>query len=123
MVARIRQKLRANEFAHDLGKGSLETLAVIAYQGDATRGEVDWVRGINSTTSIRTLLMRGLINGKEDPSDKRRIRYSLTREALSHLGITRKNELPRYEELSIKTCAIIAEEMGGMDMFKDLGLA
>ena len=49
----------------------------------ATRGEIDWVRGVNSSASLRTLLMRGLIEGREDERDKRRIRYSLTTEALA----------------------------------------
>ncbi|HUY05400.1 MAG TPA: SMC-Scp complex subunit ScpB [Candidatus Paceibacterota bacterium] len=96
----IVKKLRENELSRDLGKGSLETLAVIAYQDGASRGEVDWVRGVNSSASLRTLLLRGLIEGREDEKDKRRIRYSLTTEALAHLGIARAEELPRASELS-----------------------
>lgn len=105
------EKLRADAFARDLGKGSLETLAVVAYQSGATRGEIDWVRGVNSSASIRTLLLRGLIEGKEDPSDKRRIRYALTTEALAHLGIAHESELPRAAELKVKTQAIIETSM------------
>lgn len=92
-------KLRESELARDLGKASLETLAVIAYQGGATRGEIDWVRGVNSSASLRTLLMRGLIEGREDERDKRRMRYSLTTEALAHLGVARIEDLPRAAEL------------------------
>src|SRR3989344_4860862 len=104
------EKLRANEFARDLGKGSLETLAVVAYQGGATRGEIDWVRGVNSTASLRTLLMRGLIEGREDEKDKRRIRYSLTTEALAHLGVTHADELPRAGELMAGATAVVTLE-------------
>ena len=109
-AASVVKKLREAELARDLGKASLETLAVIAYQTGATRGEVDWVRGVNSSTSLRTLLMRGLIEGREDERDKRRIRYSLTTEALAHLGITSPEELPRAEELCAQATAAIAEE-------------
>lgn len=109
-AADILKKFRESEFARDLGKGSLETLAVVAYQGGATRGEVDWVRGVNSTASLRTLLMRGLIEGREDEKDKRRIRYSLTTEALAHLGITSAAELPRAAELHPAAQAIIEAE-------------
>jgi chromosome segregation and condensation protein ScpB len=45
--------------------------------------------------------MRGLVEGHEDEKDKRRIRYTLTTEALAHLGISSLNELPRAEELSL----------------------
>ncbi len=109
-AAPIVKKLRESELSRDLGKASLETLAVIAYQTGASRGEVDWVRGVNSSTSLRTLLMRGLIEGREDERDKRRIRYSLTTEALAHLGITNASELPRAEELRTGAEAIITEE-------------
>lgn len=114
----IVRQLRENELARDLGKGSLETLAVIAYQtegadkggGGATRGEIDWVRGVNSSASLRTLLLRGLIEGREDARDKRRVRYSLTTEALAHLGVTRSNDLPRFSELHSTTQTIIEEK-------------
>lgn len=102
------QKLWEDERSRDLGKAGLETLAVIAYQGGATRGEVDWVRGVNSSASIRTLLLRGLIEGKEDPADKRRIRYTLTSVALAHLGVARLADLPRYKELASETEAHLA---------------
>jgi segregation and condensation protein B len=88
----------------------LETLAVIAYQTGATRGEVDWVRGVNSSTSLRTLLMRGLIEGREDERDKRRTRYSLTTEALAHLGLARIENLPRYDELAAGVHTVAEEE-------------
>ncbi len=109
-AAELVKKLREAELSRDLGKASLETLAVVAYQGGATRGEVDWVRGVNSTTSLRTLLVRGLISGREDEKDKRRIRYSITTEALAHLGIARIEDLPRAEELRSSAAAVIAAE-------------
>lgn len=109
-AAPIVKKLRESELSRDLGKASLETLAVIAYQSGATRSEIDWVRGVNSSASLRMLLMRGLIEGREDEKDKRRIRYMLTTEALAHLGITRTDELPRAEELRAQNTAIIEQE-------------
>jgi segregation and condensation protein B len=109
-AAPLVKKLRESELARDLGKASLETLATIAYQDGATRGEIDWVRGVNSSASLRTLLLRGLIEGREDPNDKRRIRYSLTTEALAHLGLARAADLPRFAELSSGAKAAIEEE-------------
>jgi segregation and condensation protein B len=109
-TAPLVKKLRESELARDLGKASLETLAVIAYQAGTSRSEIDWVRGVNSSTSLRTLLLRGLIEGKEDPSDKRRIRYTLTTEALAHLGIARSADLPRAKELMPMTAEVIQEQ-------------
>lgn len=111
----IVKKLRESELSRDLGKASMETLAVIAYQDGATRGEIDWVRGINSSASIRNLLMRGLVEGREDERDKRRVRYSVTTETLAHLGIARAKDLPRAEELRASADAIIKEKEEGVD--------
>jgi segregation and condensation protein B len=109
-AAEFVKKLRESELSRDLGKGSLETLAVIAYKGGATRGEIDWVRGVNSSASMRTLQLRGLIEGREDERDKRRQRYNLTTEALAHLGVSRGADLPRHSELSAGAQEIIKEE-------------
>lgn len=113
-AAEIIKKLRESELSRDLGKAGLESLAVVAYQGGATRGEIDWVRGVNSSTSVRTLLLRGLIEGKEDSADKRRIRYTLTTDALAHLGLSRASELPRHEELSLAAKEIIDTETAAL---------
>jgi segregation and condensation protein B len=100
-VAPFLQKLRATENARDIGKASLEALSILIYKGSATRGEIDWVRGVNSTTALRSLLLRGLVSAEEDPKDKRRMRYVPTPEALGHLGVTNASELPEYETLSV----------------------
>ncbi|MBU2159002.1 SMC-Scp complex subunit ScpB [Patescibacteria group bacterium] len=92
--------LRESELSRDLGKASLETLSLILYRGSATRGQIDWVRGVNSSAAVRSLLLRGLIERTEDPDDKRRAKYQATIDALAHLGVQAKEELPRYAELS-----------------------
>lgn len=108
--APIVKKLRESELSRDLGKASMETLAVIAYQTGTTRGEIDWVRGVNSSASLRTLLMRGLIEGREDERDKRRIRYSITTDALGHLGVAKATSLPRFAELRDSAHTVIEEQ-------------
>ena len=108
-ASEIVKALRESEFSRDLGKASLETLAVIAYHDGATRSDIDWVRGVNSSASVRTLLMRGLIEGREDLGDKRRLRYGLTIEALAYLGIRNVEELPRKNELALQTAALVDE--------------
>ncbi len=113
-AAAIVKNFREGEFTRDLGSASLETLAMIAYQGGATRSDVDWVRGVNSSASLRILLLRGLIEKREDTLDKRRARYSLTSDAFAHLGITKASELPRAAELSSAAGAIIATEKASL---------
>lgn len=93
------EKLREGELTRDLGKAGQETLAIILYQGGASRSEIDWIRGVNSGQTIRSLMLRGLVNRIDDPADKRRFRYEATTEALAHLGVSRIEDLPRYQEL------------------------
>lgn len=92
-------KIRHDELSQDLGKAGLETLAIILYRGGAYRNEIDWVRGVRSSATIQSLSMRGLIEGFPDSKDKRKIRYHATTDAMSYLGITRKEELPQHDEL------------------------
>ncbi len=101
------KKLRESELSRDLGKASLETLAMVVYRGGATRGEIDFVRGVNSAAAVRTLLLRGLIERTEDPGDKRRARYLPTVDALAHLGVRKREELPRYAEF---TATLVEQE-------------
>jgi segregation and condensation protein B len=99
-AAEIVKKLREAELSRDLGKASLETLAIILYKGGATRSDVDWVRGVNSTAAIRSLLMRGLVERAEDTTDRRRARYTATIDAFAHLGVSSREELPRFAEFT-----------------------
>lgn len=114
-AAGIVKTLRESELSKDLGKAGLETLAAVAYRAGSTRGEIDWIRGVNSSTSLRTLLLRGLIEGKEDPADKRRIRYSVTTEALAHLGVSKIENLPRFGELSKEAEQVVAENVAASE--------
>ncbi len=93
-------KLREAELSRDLGKAGLEVLAIILYRGSATRGEVDWVRGVNSAQTMRSLLMRGLVEKTENQEDARRPHYKATVDALAHLGVEKREQLPEYAELS-----------------------
>jgi segregation and condensation protein B len=99
------KKLREGELSKDLGRAGLEALAVILYRNGATRSEIDWIRGVNSAGIVRSLMLRGLIERKDDPSDKRRFRYTATTDALAHLGIGSAAELPRFKELSLEAGA------------------
>ena len=94
------KKLREAELSRDLGKAGLETLAIVLYRGSATRSEIDWVRGVNSSQTLRSLLLRGLVEKTEDALDKRKLRYRPTADALAHLGVRTVNDLPNYGELS-----------------------
>lgn len=108
-AAPLMKKLREGELSKDLGRAGLEALAVILYRDNgATRTEIDWIRGVNSGAIVRSLLLRGLVERVEDPSDKRKMRYRATTDTLAHLGLSKMTDLPRFEELSHETVSAIA---------------
>lgn len=85
------------EIAGELTKAQLETLTVVAYRGPVSRSEIEQIRGMNCSVILRNLLMRGLI--EEQTNDTLVPLYSVSFEALSHLGIHAVEELPDYETL------------------------
>lgn len=87
-----------DEVSGELTKAQLETLTVIAYRGPITKPELEQIRGVNCTLILRNLLLRGLIEENES-QDKILPVYSLSVEALRHLGIDSASDLPDYEEL------------------------
>ena len=101
----------AIEQEEGLGKATLETLAVVAYRGPVTRGEIDSIRGVNSASALRNLLLRGLIDREPNPIDTREFRYSVTFRLLEALGIASLSFLPDFETLS--TDARLETVIGG----------
>jgi len=89
--------LKKDELSSDIGKAGAETLAIILYRGPLSRIEIDRIRGVNSTFIIRNLLMRGLIERRQHPTDSRSFLYAITPALLNHLGITQREELPEFE--------------------------
>jgi len=90
-------KLFAKEdLGGELTKASLETLTIIAYRGPMTKPEIEQIRGINCTLILRNLLVRGLIEERDD-SVKLLPVYSVSLDMLRHLGLHEVNELPDYE--------------------------
>ena len=108
-AATVVEEYRKGELSRDLGKAGLEVLAIVLYQGGATRSEIDWIRGVNSTAAIRSLLLRGLIERETDASDKRRNRYTPSIDAYAHLGVGSAEELPNAAALRAALDAHVAE--------------
>lgn len=94
------EKLIKDELQEDLTPASLETLAIIAYRGPATRAEIEEIRGVNSSFILRNLLIRGLIERKGHPEDNRAYIYEISFDFLRKLGLKSLEELPEYKQLT-----------------------
>jgi len=102
------ERVRKEEFSRDVGRAGLEALAAILYRGPLSRSEIDFIRGVNSSQTVRTLLMRGLIRKVPNPKDERSFLYEPTTELFSELSITTRAELPEYTHVREKLAQLEA---------------
>ncbi|GMQ78995.1 MAG: SMC-Scp complex subunit ScpB [Anaerolineae bacterium] len=87
------------EVSARLSQAAVEVLAIIAFMQPVTRPQIDQIRGVNSDSSLRTLLSFGLIEevGRlETPG--RPILYATTPDFLQYFGLTSLDELPSLAE-------------------------
>ncbi len=96
------EQIQRDENSRDIGKAGLEVLAAILYRGPLTRAEIDFIRGVNSSQTLRSLAMRGLVRKVENPKDERSFLYEPTTELLAHLGLSSQSHLPEYDATRAK---------------------
>lgn len=100
--AALIEKIRKEEYSRDIGKAGLEALSAVLYRGPLTRSEIDFIRGVNSSQTLRTLTLRGLVRKVPNPKDERSFLYEPTTELLSQLGVSRMQDLPDYADVRQK---------------------
>lgn len=94
------RRLLGLDSKNKLSMASLETLAIVAYRQPITAPEIAELRGVNSSSSIRTLLDKKLITtaGRKEVVGTPFL-YKTTKEFLVHFGLSELKELPKPEEL------------------------
>ncbi len=90
------ETLRKQDLTGDIGKAGAETLAIIMYREPISRTEIDRIRGVNSSFILRNLLTRGLIIRESITGNGYQFRISSS--LLQHLGLTNKQQLPKFSE-------------------------
>lgn len=94
----VRQFLKTRPSAK-LSLASLETLAVIAYKQPVTVPEILEIRGVQSATSIKTLLDKRLIVAKgRKEAVGRPMMYGTSKDFLIQFGLKDLSELPSIED-------------------------
>jgi len=96
----IISELVKSEMQENLSRAALEVLAIVAYRGPLTRVDIEAIRGVNSSFTLRSLLIRGLIERIENPKDNRGYLYKISFDFLKKLGIDSIENLPDWEVLS-----------------------
>lgn len=117
------EHLQKEELNKELSRASLETLSIILYKNGASRPEIDYIRGVNSSFTLRALSVRGLVDKTIDPKDNRRYIYKPSFEVLSFMGIKSVDDLPDYGDInkSIEATADSLAEESKMENQNDGG--
>lgn len=89
----------------NIGDAGLEILTILLYEGPSTRAQIDYIRGVNSSSTIRTLLTRGLVERSGNPEDGREYIYRATAQLLAHLGTGKRENLPEYDTIAPELAA------------------
>lgn len=95
-----------------LSNAAMEALAIIAYKQPITRGQIEYIRGVNSDGAVNRLAERGLIEecGRLG-APGRPILYRTTQNFLRCFGLSTPQDLPEldlsklspeYEQLSLQ---------------------
>ena len=96
-------------------------LGIVLYRGPSTRAQIDYIRGVNTSSTLRNLLARGLLERVGNPDDAREYLYRPTALLLAHLGISARQELPEYGSITAELASFesasgsFTEENAGRD--------
>lgn len=107
---KILESFIKEELSEDLTPASLEALALIAYFSPISRARLDYLRGVNSTFILRSLLLRGLAERFPDPDRQNAFLYRSTFDLLRHLGLEKKENLPDFEKFQSLLKAFEAQQ-------------
>jgi segregation and condensation protein B len=93
------RRFRKGQPSARLSIAALETLAVIAYKQPVTIPEILEIRGVSSSSSIKTLLDKRLIVAKgRKKVVGRPMMYGTSKEFLTQFGLNDLSELPNLED-------------------------
>lgn len=81
-----------------MSRAALETLSIIAYSQPVTRAEIDGIRGVNSTGTLKILQERGYVReiGRKD-TPGRPVQYGTTKDFLQFFGLASIADLPKLD--------------------------
>lgn len=96
-VAKLRPQPRAR-----LSRAALETLTIVAYRQPITRAEIDFLRGVDSSGALDTLMERNLIEvvGQKETAGRPRL-YGTTQQFLDHFALRSLDDLPPLSETDL----------------------
>ena len=92
------EKMVVNPETNTLSQAALEVLAIVAYNQPITRVEIEELRGVSCSHTIRKLLAKGLLKeaGKSEMPGRPNL-YKTTSEFLDYFGLATIDDLPNID--------------------------
>jgi len=94
--ADLMQTIIKEDMQENLTPAALETLSIVAYAGPISRSEIEYIRGVNSSFTLRNLLLRGLVERMPDARRANAYVYKPSMDFLAHLGLSKIDDLPEF---------------------------
>jgi segregation and condensation protein B len=101
------EQMRKEELGKELTKASAETLAIVAYAPGISKMQIEFIRGVNVSYTLRSLQMRGLV---EQKGAGRAVSYHPSLALLQSYGVSDITGLPHYAETKAKIDALLAPQ-------------
>ncbi len=99
LYAPFMEQLTKAALQETLSRAALEVLAIISYRAPIARSEIEAIRGVNCSFTLRNLLLRDLIERIGNPQESRGYLYQPTFKFLQSLGVSSVSDLPDFETL------------------------
>ena len=81
-------------------KAFIDTIAIIAYKQPISRSEVEFIRGVDSSGVLKTLLTKGLIKIIGEPNTPGKpLLYRTTQKFLEYFGLNYLSDMPKINEI------------------------
>ena len=113
------EELAKSELQSTLSKAALEVLALVSYLAPVARAEIDAIRGVNSSFTLRNLAIRGLIERSGNPNDARGYVYEPSMQFLTTLGIEAIHNLPGFEAIRADERLRVLQGKGSLEEEKN----
>jgi segregation and condensation protein B len=94
------------QIEEDLTPAQLQALTIVAYLKEVSVQEISFIRGVQSSQSVRALSTRGLVK-------KIGAKYALTTEAFKILGVSNNNDLKDFEKINLSLTSKLSDTLNG----------
>ena len=108
-AADLMTSLAKEDITSEIGKAGMEVLTIIVYASPISRRQIDYIRGVNSSSTLKKLTMKGMVDRQRAGSGRAFV-YVPTADMMSYLGITNVEDMVHYQTLRERFMDILGSD-------------